>query len=379
MTVLAAASALLIGFGVIQCFMGLRAVRRFAAMPPCEPAQTPPVTILKPLCGHEPLLEEALESCFLQSYPEFQIVFGVHSAADPALEVVDMLRRRYPHREVAVIVDSRTYGPNRKVSNLINMLPAGRHDVLVISDSDLHLPRDYLRGLVAALEIPGTGLVTSLYYGAPSSLDNWVGMLGATQISHHFLPGVLLSCSMGRQDCLGSTAMFTRETLQRIGGFLPLVQLLAEDNVLGQLVRKLGLSIRLGRHVPAATVPERSLGPLWQHELRWTRTIRELEPVLLAASTLQYPLFWATLTLLLSGGASWSVILFLGAWLARMVCARGIDEALRGLLGRPPHATPAWFFPLRDCLSVVEIGASFWVNEVVWRGHRMDASGVIQS
>ena len=378
MNLLAEAAVLLTCFGIVQCFLGLRAVRRFAGTEATEPSHLPPVTILRPLCGQEPLLEEALESCFLQSYPDFQIVFGVHSAADPALEVVEAMRRRYPEREVSVVVDSRTYGPNRKVSNLINMLPAARHDVLVISDSDLHLPRDYLRGLVTALETPGTGLVTSLYYGAPSSIDNWVGTLGATQISHHFLPGVLLSCQMGRQDCLGSTAMFSRDTLERIGGFMPLVQLLAEDNVLGQRVRKLGLSIRLGRHVPAATVPERSLRPLWQHELRWTRTIRELEPLLLAASTLQYPLFWAAISVLLSGAASWSLVIFLGSWLARALCARGVDDALRDLLGRPAHATPLWLFPLRDCLSVVEIGASFWVNEVVWRGHRMGASGAIQ-
>jgi len=380
-TVLAEIAALLTLVGLLQCFMGLAAVRRFVRTDTGEPASAsasrPPVTILRPLCGNEPLLEEALLSCFCQNYPEFQIVFGVHTPNDPALEVVERLRQRFPECDMAVVIDSRTYGPNRKVSNLINMLPAARHDILVISDSDLHLPADYLDDLVGVLMIPGTGLVTSLYIGVPSAPDNLIGALGSTQISHHFLPGVLVSCAMGRQDCLGSTAMFRRDTLERIGGFVPLVQLLAEDNVLGQRVRKLGLSIRLGNRVPAATVPERSLRPLWQHELRWTRTIRELEPALLLASIMQYPLFWAGLALALTGGAQWAFILFLAAWAVRHGCARAIDRGLKNRIGRPAGSTPSWLFPLRDIMSVIEIAASFCIDEVIWRGHRLGATGVV--
>ncbi len=340
------------------------------------PRSRPPVTILKPLCGGEPFLDEALLSCFTQSYPEFQIVFGVQDPADPALIVLERVRRGFPDRDVHVVVDPAMHGPNRKVSNLINMLPFARHDILVISDSDLHLPSHYLDSLMIEMEKPGAGLVTSLYVGLPASPGSWAAVLGATQINHQFLPGVLLSRAMGRQDCLGSTAMFRRDTLERTGGFPALLQLLAEDNVLGQRVRDLGLTIELADVVPSATVPEPTFMPLWRHEIRWTRTIRELAPLSLCASTMQYPLFWSLVAVALSGGAMWSMALFLVSWFVRAACARGIDGALADRLARPAVATPLRLLPVRDLLSVIEIVASFWVDEVTWRGHRMAAGGV---
>jgi ceramide glucosyltransferase len=235
---------------------------------------------------------------------------------------------------------------------------------------------DYLERLVAALANPGTGLVTSLYFGRSPVPGAWMTALGATEINHTFLPGVLLSRAMGRQDCLGSTAMFRRETLDRIGGFHPLARVLAEDNVLGQRIRDLGLSIALADVVPTAMVPESSVEAVWQHEIRWTRTIRELAPLLLCASTLQHPLFWAGLAVVLGGAAPWSVAFFFVCWAARAACARGIDLALRDHLALPSFATPFWLFPVRAVLSVVEVAASFWTDEVVWRGHRLPASGV---
>ncbi len=385
MTALAHAAALLACVGILQCGLGLVAVRWFARrgrrgasvdIAQYGPRSRPPVTILKPLCGGEPFLDEALLSCFSQSYPEFQIVFGVQDPADPALIVLERVRRGFPDRDVHVVVDPAMHGPNRKVSNLINMLPFARHDILVISDSDLHLPSHYLDSLMIEMEKPGAGLVTSLYVGLPASPGSWAAVLGATQINHQFLPGVLLSRAMGRQDCLGSTAMFRRDTLERTGGFPALLQLLAEDNVLGQRVRDLGLTIELADVVPSATVPEPTFMPLWRHEIRWTRTIRELAPLSLCASTMQYPLFWSLVAVALSGGAVWSMALFLVSWFVRAACARGIDGALADRLVRPAVATPLRLLPVRDLLSVIEIVASFWVDEVTWRGHRMAAGGV---
>jgi hypothetical protein len=99
-------------------------------------------------------------------------------------------------------------------------------------------------------------------------------------------------------------------------------------------------------------------------------TIRELAPVSLCASTMQYPLFWSTVTKALVV-TLWSATLFLVSWAMRAACARGIDQALRHRVGRPAFATSLWLLPQRDILSVIEIGTSFWVREVTWRGHRM--------
>jgi len=214
---LAYAFALLTGLGLAQCLAGWILVTRFAAQARTLPARLPPVTILKPLCGDEPLLEEALASCCCQNYPDFQIVFGVQDRADPALAVAQRLRDRFPRCDIAIVVDDTPHGPNRKVANLINMLPSARYDVLVISDSDLHVMPDYLEQLVAALEVPGTGLVTTVFIGV-AARRRWPAWLGATHISHVFLPGVLVARTMGRQDCLGSTVMLQRQVLEDIGG-----------------------------------------------------------------------------------------------------------------------------------------------------------------
>ena len=365
--------------GGLLCLAGWVAVVRFAARPSSVPTEHPPVTILKPLYGEEPLLEEALASSCSQAYPTFQIVFGLHDQTDPALAVVHRLQARFPECDIAIVIDPTLHGPNRKVSNLINMLPSARYDVLVISDSDLHLPPNYLERLVAELEKSGTGLVTSAYIGLPPAELGWQAKLGATHITHNFLPGVLLSRVLGRQDCLGSTAMLHRKTLDQTGGLHPLVHLLAEDNVLGRRVSDLGLHIGLADVVVAATVGEPSVRALWHHEIRWTRTIRASAPLALAASTLQYPLFWVAMACALSGGALWSIALCGGSWVVRAAAVRGIDTALRRKVGHLAPAGTAWLLPLRDLLSVMEIGASYWIEDVIWRGHKMDANGIAEA
>jgi ceramide glucosyltransferase len=348
--------------GIVQAVAGLRAASRFARA--ARPAPMPPVplTILKPLHGDEPLLQEALESFFLQDYPSYQIVFGVHSPTDPAIAIVRALRHRYPGRDVTLVIDSARHGRNHKISNLINMLPSARHDLLVLADSDVHAGPDYLRRLAAALAQPGAGVVTTLYAGRPASAT-LAAALGATGITHIFLPGALLARALGRQDCLGATMALHRATLQAIGGMPALADHLADDARLGTLVRSLGLSVALADTVPATTVPETTLAALIQHELRWARTIRSLAPIGHALSVVQFPIAWALLALLVSGGAAWSFPFVAASWATRAAAAHLIDRRLA-----LAPAAPLWLLPLRDLLSVALVVASYHGGKVKWRG-----------
>ncbi len=357
----------LIGLGLTGA--GAVLVRRFAAAPPSEPRALPGISVLKPLYGDEPLLEEALASVCAQDYPRYQVVFGVQDPADPALQVVRRVQARFPEADIAVVVDDSAPGANRKVANLTNMLPAARHDVLVIADSDVHAARDYLRRLAAALEPPGSGMATTLYVGLPAD-GSLAGRLGASAITHGFLPGALLARALGREDALGATMALRRETLTAAGGFAALRDHVADDNLLGRRVRALGLAIRLAATVPATTVAETRIAALFRHELRWGRTIRALAPLSYAGSALQYPLAWALLAVLLAGGAAWTVGLLLAAWLLRAGAARAVDRAL----DLPPDAP--WRWPLRDLMSVAVLVASYLGDRVEWRGQRMRAAGV---
>ena len=367
--VLTAAAAIA---GLVQALAGALLVRRFARQRSHPAATLPPITVLKPLYGDEPLLEQALASICEQDYPNLQVVFGVQRADDPAIAVVEGLRLRFPDRDLVLVVDPTVHGPNRKVGNLMNMLPSARHDVLVIADSDLHVRPDYLRRLMAALNDPGIGLVTTLYAGLPAH-RRLPALLGATQITHGFLPSALLARGLGRRDCLGATMCLDRAMLARIGGFEALVPHLADDNVLGQLVRRAGFGVALADTVPSTTVPEATLRALARHELRWARTIRALEPVGFAASVLQYGLFWALMTVILTGGAVWTWILFLLSWVFRAGAARRIDRALSEELGTLAFRCPVWLLPLRDLMSVVVFVVSHAGTTVDWRGHGMHA------
>ena len=178
---------LIVAFGTLQSLAGLYAVLAFARKPEAETEPRLPVTVLKPVCGDEPGLEAALLSFCTQDYPDFQIIIGAQDRDDPALRVARRLQARFPAL-IDIVVDSALHGPNRKISNLMNMLPAARHETLVFGDSDLHVRPDYLRQVVSTLLVPGTGLVTAIC-GGEAVHRAVAGQLGAMHISHSFLPG----------------------------------------------------------------------------------------------------------------------------------------------------------------------------------------------
>jgi ceramide glucosyltransferase len=371
--ILAGSLAALTVIGACQALAGWIAVIAFTRRIGSEPTGTMPITVLKPLYGAEPLLEAALSTLCEQQYqPGFQIVFGVHDADDMAIPVVRALQARYPDRDMELVVDPTRHGANPKVSSLMNMLPSARHDILVIADSDVHARPDYLRQLAHMLDRPGVGLVTTLYTGLPA-FHSAASRLGATQITHGFLPGVLVGRAFGRRDCLGATMCLRRDTLGRIGGFAVLRDHLADDQVLGRLVSAEGLDVALANTVVATTVPERTLDALWRHELRWARTIRTLQPSAFAASVLQCVLFLASLTMLASGFAVWACGLFAIVWIVRAAAVAGIDHALGGTLGGLAFRGPLWLLPLRDLLSAAEWVASHAGRRVDWRGQSLQA------
>ena len=358
--------------GVIQQFFGTLLVERFIAQPEPPLQEPPPVSVLKPLCGVEPLTELALESFFRIDYPVYQLVFGVQNAADPVLQIVAALRRRYPAQDVSVVVDETLHGSNRKVSNLINMLEQAKHPTLVMSDADIHVPPYFLTQVVATLHQPNVGLVTTLYTALPGT-PHLATRLGAVQINYNFLPGALLGHKLGRQDCLGVTVALTRETLDSVGGLQAVANRLADDQVLGRLVRAKGKRLAFAKVIPATTVPEGSFKELLFHELRWGRTIRALAPVAYSGSVLQIPLFWTLLCLVFSGGSSAAWLFFAAISLCRSGLARRLDKALRLCRTAGAGADQAWVFVLRDLLTFGIIAASYCGNSVSWRGQRMHA------
>jgi ceramide glucosyltransferase len=370
---------LLAGFAFLGAAYALAAglqVGRF--MRAANPAQSfyPPVTILKPLHLGEPGLSENLESFLAQDYPgPIQIVFGVHSESDPAIAVVQALLARYSHLDTAIVADGALHGSNAKVSNLINMLPAARHDILVLSDSDIAVSRRWLRQVTDALAGPGVGLVTCLYTGEviPGDAGVW-SRLAAMGTSYDFLPNVVMGTSLGLADpCMGSTIALTRAMLEEIGGFMAFADFLADDYEIGRAVRAKGHQLAMPAIGVGHTAAEASARDLFRHELRWTRTIRTLNPLGHLGSVVTFGFPIALLSVLFLDFSA----LILSA-LGLTFCARlFLKHRVDGIFGT--YAGPSWLLPVRDLLSFSVFVVSQFGETVHWRGSRfsVEPSGAL--
>jgi ceramide glucosyltransferase len=355
--------------GILYALLAAALVGRFFARRPAEPAAFPPVTIVKPLHGAEWALLGNLSGFCRQDYPgSVQHLFGVNESEDPALEAVEELRRLHPQADITVVADSRLHGPNRKVSNIINMLPQARHDVLVFADSDVGVAPDYLRRVVGELQGPGVALVTCLYHGQPD--PGFWPRLSAMATDYQFLPGAVAGLALGMaRPCFGQTIAMRRDTLDRIGGFGPFVNHLAEDHAIGEAVRAAGGKVAIPPFAISHACVETSLAKLVSHELRWSRTIRAVDPWGHLGSVLVHPLAFSLLGVLLSGGAAWSWILAAGALTARLSLKLRVDRALR-LPGRG-----LWLLPIWDLIALPIFAASFLSARVTWRGFRFKVDG----
>src|SRR5258705_647897 len=192
--------------GCVYTLIAAALTLRFAQRTGVGDGTQPSVTVLKPLCGREPDLLGRLLAFGHQHYDgPVQIVFGSQDRSDPAIDVVKRLQGASPDLPVDVAVDPRAYGTNRKVSNLINMATLARHEVIVMSDSDIEVGPNYLTDVVAELQKPGVGAVTCLYHGATRG-GIW-SRPSAMSINTYFLSTAVLAGSMGLcQPCLGGTS-----------------------------------------------------------------------------------------------------------------------------------------------------------------------------
>lgn len=338
---------------------------------PATPPQphTQPVTILKPLYGAEPRLLENIATFLDQNHAgPVQLLCGVGRAEDPAIAVVEALRIRHPDAAIDLVVDPTRHGSNAKIGNLLNMIPHARHDILILSDSDMAVPRDYLARVLATLDQPGVGAATCLYRGRGDA--GFWSRLAAAGPSWQFLAGLAVGIA-GRfaTPCMGSTIALRRATLDAIGGFAAFADILADDHAIGQAVEALGMRVAVPPLLPTHAHDDADLGAVWRHELRWAATVRGVAPGGYAGSVVTYPLPLAILGAVVHPLAG--PIVALAALAARLVFIRSVDA-------RTATLSP-WLLPIRDALSFTVFVASFFVRSVDWRGAtlRMAANGAI--
>ena len=343
------------------------------------PGFAPDVSILKPVKGVDARMYEGLASHCRQQYAgRFEILFGVSSADDPAVEEIERLRAELPQCAIRLIVCPERLGTSGKVSTLVQMLGEAKYDYVLINDSDIFVSPNYLTrvmarfGTAAGIEDPKVGMVTALFLGRTATdgpaLTLWA-RLEALGIATDFMPGVLAARRLegGIHFGLGATLAMSREALTRAGGLEPLVDSLADDFEMGVRIERAGYRIELCDEVVETTVPSYNLRGFCEHQIRWSRTVRDARRWGYLGMGITYCIPWAVLNCVASGFALWSFSLLSLVVLARVAVALSVGV---GVLGDAQVLRDIWLLPLRDF-----VGLGFWVwsyasDTVVWRGER---------
>jgi ceramide glucosyltransferase len=347
------AAALVVG-ACVFCVLAIVAARDYLRQPPGRLSE--PVSILKPLRGADPGLEENLRSFFEQSYPFFELIFAVQEPADPATEIVMKLMGEHPSVDARIVFT----GPppdgwnNAKCWQLHRAWPQLRHELVVMSDSDIRVHRDFLPGLDPAFD------VATCPYRAIGGPSFW-SRTEALGMNTEFLAGVLTARLLeGVQFAVGPTLYCRKAVMEAVGGWPQLSEFLAEDFVLGQRAAKRGFQVGLSRQIVEHRIGSQPLRANFAHRLRWHRSTRRSRPSGYAGQLFTMPLPLAALLIALAP-AWWSLAAL--AVLLRLAAAQATLAIVKEPLNLP-------LLVIQDFLAFGFWIAGFFGNSIEWRGRK---------
>jgi ceramide glucosyltransferase len=318
------------------------------------------ISILKAVHGRDPGFYESIRSHAQQDYPKFEMLFGVHSWDDPAVPDIERLAREFPSVPIQLHVVA-TSAPNAKVGTLAGLAPHARHPLLLINDSDIRVPRGYLKTVAAPFAKAQVGLVSCFYRAVGESrAARWEALGIATE----FVPSVMVARLLGAAEfALGSTMVLRAGTLQEIGGFESLAGYLADDYQLGYRVSRRGYKIHFAPLVVETNLGAGSWADVWRHQLRWSRTVRASRPGGYVGYAVTHATFWSIVAF---GAGQWRAgALALGLRMAAGIWIGGV------ILEDPNTARAWWLIPLRDLLGFAVWLAGLFGDTVDWRGQKL--------
>lgn len=356
--------------GSVYGIMCLFAVTRFMIRPsrlrPGAFAVWPPVTILKPVQGLEKDLRENLRSACRQDYPDFQVVLSVQGADDPAIHLLRQIQNEFGPERVSVAVEERRAGPNGKINNLIGALAHARHEILVISDSDVRLRPDYLKTIIAPLADPDVGYVCTLYKA--SGARNFFEKMILLTLNADLVPNMIFAHVSGASRfAVGASTALRRSALWVIGGFEALADYLAEDNEMGRRIRESGRQAAIVPYLVETIMDLAGATQWWGHQLHWDQCNRSARRGAYFASVVVRAVPFALLFALVRLGDATGLAVLAGALLVRLGTAAVIlgwglrdREGMRNL----------WLLPLRDVIALVSWALAYTQPGTRWRGQK---------
>ena len=327
-------------------------------------AYAPAVSLLKPVRGVDFGSYENFASFCRQEYADYELLFGVGGDADPSVPLIQRLMKDFPQRRIRLFIGAERIGANRKVSMLARLAREAQHEILVLTDGDVRVTPTYLREVVAPFADRSVGAVTSFYRGiAEKNLGAELEAIGAAS---DFFAGVVMANWMeGITFGLGASVVTRKEWVAKIEGFAAIADMLADDYELGHRIAKADGKIVLSREVVWTMYPAQTARSFWQHQVRWSRTVRLCRPLSFAGLIFTHGLPWALLAALIAP-APWIAAVYLIAYLVlrfTMAWTVGVwgvgDDVVRRKL---------WLVPLRDAIHFVVWLASFASNRIHWGG-----------
>jgi ceramide glucosyltransferase len=331
----------------------------------CEPSTgfAPPVSILKPLKGLECEAYENLASFCRQDYPEYEILFAVDDERDSAIPIIEKLIRDFPSVPIRLLVGSAISGSNNKVAKLCRLLPAARHELLVMSDSDIRVKPDYLRCVVSPFCDPSVGAVTCLYRGMTNS--NLWAELEDLNLTTDWLASTLVARKLeGVNFALGATIAVSRSRLAEIGGFEALADCAADDYELGRRIAARGYRVELAPCEVQTLCASGTARQFFLHHLRWDVVIRHCRPWGYAGQLFTKGLPWS-LTAAMVAPSRLAAIGYLVIPLAARL-AMAFSFGAYGMKD-PLVRRRWWLIPLHDAVEFFIWMVALFSNRVSWR------------
>jgi ceramide glucosyltransferase len=318
----------------------------------------PPVTIFKPLYGADKDLLENLSSACRQDYPQYQVILSVQRLDDPAIPIMLEVQREFGEERVTLAIASSEARTNGKIQNLEIAMPFARHDVLIISDSDIKLRPDYLRAIVAPLANPDVGCVSTPYRAM--NAQNRFEKLELLTMNADFVPNLIFSSVAGIVSCgLGASMCFRRSDLEAIGGFAAFRDFLAEDAHIAAGIERLGRRAVLAPYFVDMEVDLKSFSQWWGHQLYWDQNTRVINTSGYVATIIVRAIPFALLYALLRGFDAAGLSVLIGTVAVRLL---GSAFILGAVLRDWEGMLALWLMPLRDIL-----GLGIWTLAIVKR------------
>jgi ceramide glucosyltransferase len=351
-------------FYTLTLFTAVTYFRRKEERLSTRPLYTPAASVLKPVRGLDREAYENLASFCRLDYPEYEILFCVNDSEDPVVPVIKKIQGDFPNRSIRLFVGAPSAGTSSKVNKLCRLVEEANYDLLVISDSDVRVQSDYLRDVAAPFADPQVGAVTVFFRSLISG--SVAATLDAAGSAVEFTASALLSQKLeGIHFTLGATMATTKTRLAGIGGFEALANHYVDDYELGRRIAEQGYRIELAEVPVSMVYPSESLIQFIRHELRWTIGLRNVRPGGHAALAFTFGLPWTILAAVLAPStslAAFYVLAYLGLRFAvyLTVGAWGLqDNVVR---------RNWWVSPVRDAINFAVWVASFFSNQICWRG-----------